>query len=408
MSTCQDALGLPLGCGSEAAAVAYADAVDAYLHAWPGVREGAEAAVRHDPEFALAHALRAMHAATYLRRADVAPAIACAQRFAPQASEREQSHVAVIALLLGGQSAPALEAALAHVARWPTDALLASTLTGAFGLFAFSGRADHDAARLAFLRGLARHYPADHTWLLAQLGWSCIEAGETDEGLALAERSLALRPANGNIAHILMHGHFERGDAPAALAFIEGWLPVYPEDALLWGHLQWHAALAELALDRVDAAFARYMHQVCRRLDTAPPLVGLTDTASMLWRLRLLGRASLPWEGAAAYGERHFPQGGNVFAELHLAMLAAARGDRAGLQASTARLQTAADKGHAAAPVALHWNAALAALLAGDAAAARSAMQACQAGSVRLGGSHAQRTVVDLTRAWVDARTGRD
>ena len=45
-----------------------------------------------------------------------------------QASEREQSHVAAIALLVGGKSALAFDAALAHMARWPTDALLASTL----------------------------------------------------------------------------------------------------------------------------------------------------------------------------------------------------------------------------------------------------------------------------------------
>ncbi len=111
--------------------------------------------VQYDPAFALAHALRALDAAVYLRRADVGPAIELAQRHAPQASEREQSHVVAIALLVGGKSALAFDAALAHMARWPTDALLASTLLGAFGLFAFSGRDDHDAARLAFMRRLA-------------------------------------------------------------------------------------------------------------------------------------------------------------------------------------------------------------------------------------------------------------
>ena len=92
-----------------------------------------------------------------------------------------------------------------------------------------------------------------------------------------------------------------------------------------------------------------------------------------------------------------------MFAELHLAMLAAGRGDRAGLDASTARLRATADKGHAAAPVALHWNAALGELMAGDTAAAKNKLRACCAESVRLGGSHAQRTIVDLTQAWVEA-----
>jgi Tfp pilus assembly protein PilF len=403
MPSYQDDLGLSLCCASQAAADAYQRGVDAYLHAWPGVREGADEAVQHDPAFALAHALRALAAAVYQRRADVGPAIELAQRHAPQASEREQSHVAAMTLLVSGKSALAFDAALAHMARWPNDALLASTLLGAFGLFAFSGRADHDAARLAFMRGLRPHYPADHAWMLSHLGWSCIEAGELDEGMAHAERSLALRRANGNIAHIVMHGLFERDDAAAGLAFIEAWLPDYPEDALLWVHLQWHAALTELASGRIDAALVRFTAQVLRRLDVAPPLLGLSDATSMLWRLRLLGREGLPWPVAAAYCEHHFPKGGNVFAELHLAMLAAGRSDRAALDACSERLRVIADKGHAAAPVALHWNAALGALMAGDTAAAKDELRACRAESVRLGGSHAQRTVVDLTQAWAEA-----
>jgi len=403
MPSYSDDLGLTLTCASQDAARAYARGVDAYLHAWPGAREGADEALRLDPAFALAHALRALDAAVYMRRADVGPAIELAQRHAAQASEREQSHVAAMALLVGGKSALAFDAALAHMAHWPTDALLASTLLGAFGLFAFSGRADHDAARLAFMRGLRPHYPQDHAWMLSHLGWTCIEAGELDEGMAYAERSLALRRANGNIAHIVMHGQFERDDAPAGLAFIEAWLPDYPEDALLWGHLQWHAALTELALGRIDAALARFAAQVLRQLDVAPPLVGMSDATSMLWRLRLLGREGLPWPAAAAYCDRHFPRGGNVFAELHLAMLAAGRGDRAALDAGTTRLRAIADKGHAAAPAALHWNAALAALMAGDIAVAKSELRACSAESVRLGGSHAQRTVVELTQAWAEA-----
>ena len=392
-----DALGLPLTCASPAAAQAYARAVDAQLHAWPGVGPALEEALRVEPEFALAHALRALAAATYLRRDEVALAIGLARQHAPRATEREQSHVAVIALLVSGQSAAAHDAALAHAERWPTDALVAATLLGAFGLIAFSGRADHDAARLALVRQLRPHYPVDHAWLLAHLGWACIEAGQLDEGTAHAQRSFVLRPANGNIAHVLMHGHFERHDAVAGLAFIDAWLVGYPENAMLFGHLHWHAALCEIELGRTDVALVRFTQQVLRQLDVAPPLVGMTDATSLLWRLRLLVREGLPWASVAAHAERHFAGGGNVFAEIHLATLAAGRADGAALDAVTTRLQALAVKGHAGAPVALRWNAALTALMAGDRLAASGELRACQADAVRLGGSHAQRTVVDIT-----------
>ena len=247
------------------------------------------------------------------------------------------------------------------------------------------------------------HYPADHTWLLTNLGWACIEAGELDEGFEHARRSFALRPANGNIAHVLMHGHFERGDAAAGLAFIDAWLPSCPDDAMLFGHLHWHAALCEIALGRADAAFARHLQQVLRQLDAAPPLVGMTDAIALPWRLRLLGHSELPWDQAAAYAQRHFGKGGNVFAEFHLAMLAAAQGDRAGLDNVYQRLQAIADKGHPAAPIALHWAASLTAVMDGDRHAAREQMRLCRAEAARLGGSHAQRTVVDRTIEWLEA-----
>jgi Tfp pilus assembly protein PilF len=392
-----DAFGLNLSCESAAAAQAYQRAVDAYLHAWPGVGEAVEEALAAAPDFALAHALRALHAAVYMRRVEVATATEAAQRCAAAASERERSHVAVLANLLQGRAAQALAGAQAHVARWPTDALVASMPCGAFGLFAFSGQLDHDQARLAYLRQLRRHYPPDHTWLLTNLGWACIEAGEIDEGFELARRSFTLRPANGNVVHVLMHGHFERGDAAAGLAFIDGWLPSCPEDAMLFGHLHWHAGLCEMALGRADAALARHVQQVLRQLDAAPPLVGMTDAIALPWRLRLLGHPDLPWDQAAAYAQRHFGNGGNVFAEFHLAMLAAARGDRAGLNKVSQRLQSIADQGHPAAPVALHWTAALAAMMDGEGQAAHAQLQLCQADAARLGGSHAQRTVVDRT-----------
>lgn len=398
-----DVLGLSLTCGSIAAAQAYQRAVDAHLHAWPGVGPALEEALAEAPDFALAHALRALYAAIYMRRAEVAPAIEAAQRCVAAASERERSHVTVLADMLQGRTAQALDGVLAHVARWPADVLVANMPCGAFGLFAFSGRLDHNQARLAYLRKLQPHYPADHTWLLTSLGWACIEAGELDEGFEHARRSFALRPANGNVAHVLMHGYFERGDAAAGLAFIDDWLPGSPDDAMLFGHLHWHAGLCEIALGRADAALKRHLQQVVRQLDAAPPLVGMTDAIAMPWRLHLLGHTELPWEQAARYAELHFGQGGNVFAEFHLAMLTAARGDRAGLERVGRRLQGVADKGHPAAPIALHWIAALAALLETDRPAAGENLRRCQADADRLGGSHAQRTVIDRTIEWLEA-----
>ncbi len=396
-----DQFDLPLSSSNSSAVHAYDRAIDHQLHAWPGGLAALDEAVAIDPTFALAHAARALVLASQGRGAEARQAIAFARDHCTVAHERERSHVALLAHLIEGRAPQALAAVIEHAERWPTDALAMSTVLGAFGLFAFSGRADHDAARLAFVQRIAPHYPADNAWMLAHLSWCHTEAGRPDVGLALIERSLAKRRANGNAAHVMMHARFERGETDAALAFIDDWLLQYPDTAMLFGHLHWHAALCEIEVGRTDAAVQRLVGRIEPHLQHALPLVGMTDTASLLWRLRSVGCTELSWANAQAYAVARFPQGANVFGELHLAMLAAARRDADALIASATRLQKLADAGHEGAVVALSWTQGLTALVGSDGDAAQEHLRACLAGASRLGGSHAQRAVVGVTLAAV-------
>ena len=395
----RDALDLPLSCASPAAALAYGLALDRQLHAWNGMLEAVAEALALDPEFALAHAAQALMLQARGRAGEARAALALARQCAVHGTPRELAHVALIGHLVEGRPAAALEAVAAHAREWPTDVLAMSTALGAFGLYAFSGRLDHDSARLDFVRQLAPHYPADHAWMLTQQAWAHIEAGALDVGDACIARSLQLRPANGNAAHVQMHALFERGRPEAGIAFVDGWIGGYPRDAMLFGHVHWHAVLCEIELGRPEAAGARLLETVVAQLDGALPLIGLTDVASALWRLALVGRTDLPWALAAAVARRHFAAGGNAFAELHLAMIAAAQADPAALAACAERLQRQADAGHAGAPVALGWVRGLSAWLGGDADRARAEIAACRPQAPRLGGSHAQRMVIDRTLA---------
>ena len=395
----QDASGYAVSSASAPAVAAYDLALDAQLHAWPGALAALDLALRHDPVFALAQAARALVLQAQGQGALARPAIAQARESCTGATERERSQVTLLADLVEGRPVAALQAVQTHAEHWPADALAMSTALGAFGLFAFSGRLDHDAARLAFVKRIAPHYPADNPWLLTQLSWAHTEAGEPEAGLELIQRSLALRQANGHAAHVMLHALFERHDSAAALRFADAWLPQYPVQAVLHGHLNWHAALSEIDLGDIDAALSRGLRMVLPHLQHALPLVGLTDAASLLWRLSLAGRDGQDWTVVRRYAEQKFPKGGNPFVELHLAMRAAAQRDTAGLAGGAARLKRQADAGHAGAVTALHWVGALQALLAGQPDAANAAFQACLADAPRLGGSHAQRTVINRTAA---------
>ena len=394
-----DAFDNPTGTTSSAAVGHYDRAVDAHLHAWPGVLEAIEAATGEAPDFALPYALNALVLLGRGQRSEATQLVARAEACSSAAPPRVRDQIAVIRTIGEGKPQEALARVVEHARLYPTDALTASTALGAYGLFAFSGRDDHDAARLAFSDTLAPHYPDDFPWLLANRGWARIETGQVDEGFAMAWKAIALRPANGHNAHIVLHGLHESGDLSGSLEFVDSWLPSYPSDALLWGHLHWHAALAELALGRSEAAVARLVGPIMDYLPRGSPFMGLADIASLLWRLGLREVRGLPWSEAQRHAERHFPNGSNVFGELHLTMLAAARRDRSALVTSLQRLRSMGENGNEAAPVAMRWTQALIKLLDSDSESAREHLEACLDAAVRLGGSNAQRGVVAETRA---------
>jgi hypothetical protein len=220
-----------------------------------------------------------------------------------------------------------------------------------------------------------------------------------DEGLAMALAAIAVQPENAHNVHIIAHGYHEARRPSGYLDFLAGWVNRYPDDALMWGHLQWHAALAELDLDRHDAAVQRCLGPILSYLPRGAPFMGLADAPSILWQLGLGGEPGLPWARVAEHVARHFPNGSNPFGELHLCMAAAAGRDAAALRASRERLERMAREGHLGARAALTWSLALEALIEGDAAAADRHFTACEAESMRLGGSNAQRSVIAATHA---------
>src|SRR3954470_13020542 len=180
-----DRYGLALTTSSSKAAAAYRRGVDLLLSAWPGAEDAFLEATAEDPGFALAHAALARHLQIYSRMAQARETMARAHGLVATASAREAAHVRILRLAIDGQSAKALAALLEHLEAYPRDALAFSLALGAFGLYGFSGRPDHDAARLALCRRLAPHYGEDW-WFLTHLGWSHTGGGELAAGGAPA------------------------------------------------------------------------------------------------------------------------------------------------------------------------------------------------------------------------------
>jgi hypothetical protein len=301
-------------------------------------------------------------------------------------------------LLIDGQPAKALEALLAHLEIFPREALPLSTALGAFGLYGFSGRADHDSARLALCRRLAPHY-GDDWWFLTHLGWSHTEAGKLAAGAKLTQRALELRRENAHGAHALAHFFAEADEPDEGTRFVQEWLPGYDRGAMLYAHISWHCALWRLDADDVDGALEVYAELLRPSANPAPPIMALSDAASLLWRLALRDGAEVDWSEVYEYGKARFPGPAPHFVEWHLAMAAAGAGE---LEALDQRLSALPELPPGA--VLRSACGAFRLFSQGKYAEVVALLQPMTQEFVRLGGSGAQRAVLQQT---LDAARGR-
>ena len=394
----RDRYDLPLTTVSDSAAAFYRDGVDRILSAWYGAGEAFDRAIAEDPAFALAHIARARIHQMNMEVTEARAKAAHARQLAATASERERQHVEIMAAAIEGKPKIALTGAERHLDRYPRDALVFSLLLGAFGLYAFSGRADHDAARLAICERNAGHYGEDW-WFLTYLGWSHTEAGNAGTGRTLTERAMALRVENANAAHGLSHALFEQGDMAAGRGFLSGWLPAHERASFLHGHLSWHVALSALDAGDLDGALEIYEQHIRPPNSRYPPLNVFTDAASLLWRLSLAGKAGLEphWREVAAYGDRFFPRAGPHFADVHYALVAAATGSVA-LETRLAELEALeADGRLAPGAAAIGLCRGIRAFAEGDNDNAIRILEPLMPAVVRIGGSHAQRELWEDT-----------
>jgi tetratricopeptide (TPR) repeat protein len=394
----RDRYDLPLTTVSDRAAALYRDGIDRILAAWHGADAALDAAIAEDPDFALARIARARVHQMNMEGAAARDKAATARQLAATASRREQQHVDIVASVIESQARQALQGAEQHLTEFPRDALILSLLLGAFGLYAFSGRADHDAARVSICERYAGDYGEDW-WFLTYRGWSRTEAGDLVAGRDITERAYTIKPANASAAHALSHVLFEQGDPAEGRAFLSQWLPAYDRASFLQGHLAWHLALIALEDGDTDGALDIYERHIRPQGRPYPPLNIMTDTTSLLWRLSLAGKTGLEshWQEVAAYSDRFFPKAGAHFADVHHALAAAATNGGT-LEARLAQMEARHAEGKlapGASAIALCRGAQ--AFASGDNDGAVRIFEPLMPELVRIGGSHAQRELWEDT-----------
>jgi len=226
----------------------------------------------------------------------------------------------------------------------------------------------------------------------------------------LIERSMAANPRNAHGAHIKAHVLYERGEDRAALDYLDSWLPAYPREGLMHCHISWHVALFNLILGDAQHAWQIYQAQVHPGGAWGPALNVATDAPAFLWRAELAGQARRPalWKEVHDYAQKSFPRAGIAFVDVHRALASVAAGDADSIAAIVSELEQRAASGRSpAGDVVPRLATGLAAFGRGDWTAAMAALEPALAETVRIGGSRAQRDLVENTLLAAYLKAGR-
>lgn len=233
---------------------------------------------------------------------------------------------------------------------------------------------------------------------------SLCETGQVEASLSLMERALALNPDNANAAHFKAHAQYEAGEIAAGRAYLSDWMDGYDPRGGLHGHLTWHHALWALHDGDIDAMWAAIDAGIAPGTSHAMPINVLTDTAAIYFRAGLAGIDVAParWQRLSDYAAQFFPDTGQSFADLHAALAHAMAGDGARLARITDGAKGFA--GDLVAPLAQAWGA----MARQDWAGALPALQAVLPVSERVGGSRAQRDLIELSYVFVLLKLGQE
>ena len=397
----EDQYGNALSTTSQPARDAYVDAVDRFLAADSGIEEAFEKAIDADEQFALAYLGLARIRQMFGKTSLVAEPLAGARARIEHLTSRETGQIRAIGLLLEGKGHEAYKAIRSHLDQYPRDVMVAQPLTGVFGLIGFSGQQGRESEQLAFTTWLAPHY-GDDWWFLSQHAFAQLETGQTGPAERTIERSLSGNPRSANGAHVRSHLYYENGETDAGAAYLEEWRHNYDKCGLLHCHISWHTALWAMARGDIVKMWNVIDADIVPGSASGPPINVLTDLAAILYRAELAG-INVPaerWREVSDYALKFFPKPGIAFADVHAALAHALAGNTEALAVLIVEATGPA------ADLVSEFAQAFSAMVAENWAQAISHFSVAMTDHARIGGSRAQRDLLEFAMAAAFLRQG--
>jgi tetratricopeptide (TPR) repeat protein len=396
-----DARGCPVSGASEAALQAYEAALQAFQNWRRGAEPLLDSALHEAPQFVMAHVLKAylLVCSRDPRRVRAAVPVVAGLRGQP-ANAWEHSHIAALHALLADDIERA-KSCLGELLRQKPHDVLALQVAHAFDYL--TGDLPQLQGRVAaVLPAWSPRLPGYGT-VLAMHAFGLEEcgdyAGATQAALA-ALAALHINPLDARAHHVIAHVHEMSARPAAGLQWMQERAAGWELDTTVATHCHWHLALYHLALGRPDRALAAHDRHI--RSSGSGEVSDLIDASALLWRVDLVGADAGPrWAGLSAAWAAHINDAYCSFNDIH-AMLAfvGARDWQHALRLEDRLVQSAAQTtrhGQTTRLLGLDACRALVAYGRGGHDEVVRLLSRLPASAHRLGGSHAQRDVLQLT-----------
>ena len=369
-------------------------------------------ALARDTDFALgAVAIAALYMIGGFRgdHPEVTGALGAAEAAVARTSEREGRHLVAAKAWARAETSQAIRNWEAILADHPTDALALRLVQDAYF---FLGRSDaiRDCAQRV-LPAWDRDNPLT-SFVHGLYAFGLEETGDLGRAEHFGREALARNPRDAWATHALAHVMETANRHEEGVAFLKSTRADWTHAHFMAHHNGWHLALFLIEQGRFEEVLADYDRFTAPKLADGATL-DRVDAASLLWRLELAGvDVGNRWAPVAETWMAHVHDHLLAFNDLHCAFAAARSSDpdhaprfiqslddyeRTG---SGDNRQVTAEVGRGLIDGAL-------AFASGDYPRAVEAILPVRAQAIRIGGSHAQRDIVNLTLIAAAERSGR-
>ena len=407
-----DDRGLTLSTRSPEAAAHFNAAIRDYLEYRLSAGEKLKEALAADPQFALAHCLKGyfmLLVGSTSMHPKAEQALRAAEACLPGATAREAAHIVALATWLRGDTDGTRRIWEQIFLDHPTD-ILALRLHQ-FAVF-WMGHAD---LLLAGPAGVLDAWAPDlpgYGNVLGMLAFGLEENGAYAEAETHGRAAVELNPDDLWAVHAVAHVLEMQGRHADGRVWFDRPLDIWEDRNPFKDHLWWHAALFPLEMGDFDRVLELYDARI--RVSEQAFYLDVQNAASMLMRLEFLGvDVGARWGKLADIAETRLADHVLPFTDMHWAMVLSHEGRAEAAERFIASLEGFADNPHATAarvvrPLLIPISRALLAYGRGDFDEAVDLLLPLRHELTPIGGSHAQRDIVQQLLLVAALRAGRE